>query len=125
MNLHSIVSGAIGAVNPFIKIKIEISTGYSISDDGERTPSYAAPVFVMAQVQALTFTDIQKIEGLNIQGERRSVYVNGRVDGLVREDSKGGDKVTLPDDTEWLVAQVIEPWPDWCKFIITRQNPQA
>lgn len=77
---------------------------------------------VSAQVQPLTFGDIQQLDGLNIQGTRRAVYFYGQVDGLVRVDNKGGDLVTLADGRIYLVALVLEQWPDWCKCAVTLQD---
>lgn len=96
MNLHSIASGAINSVNPFIQISIRVSTGYATDANFTRQPAYAPAVTVSGQVQALTFRDIQQLDGLNLQGTRRAIYVNGRVDGLVRVENKGGDLVTVP-----------------------------
>jgi len=121
MNLHGIVADKIGAVNPLVAVAIQRSTGYSVSDSGKRTPSYASPVTVFAQVQALSAEDLTQIAGLNIQGEKRAVYINGRTDGIIREDQKGGDLVTF-NGTVWLNVHVLEYWPDWCKFVITRQD---
>lgn len=121
MNLHGIASGYVGAVNPLVSIVIERSTGYTKNDAFEQVPSYAAPATVLAQVQALSADDLHAIEGLNIQGEKRAVYINGRSDGLIRPDRKGGDLVTFNGEP-WLNVHVLEYWPDWCKFIITRQN---
>lgn len=95
MNLHNLASGGINAVNPFVPLSIRVSTGYTAAADGIRSPSYAAAVSVSGQVQALSFRDIQQIEGLNLQGTRRAIYVNGKVDGLVRVENKGGDLVTV------------------------------
>jgi hypothetical protein len=123
VNLHGIVSNAIGAINPNVNITIERSMGNTTSVNGRQVPQYAAPVTVLAQVQSLTFGDLSAIEGLNIQGVRRAVYINGRTDGIIRPDQKGGDLVTLADGTKWLNVHVLEYWPDWCKFVITRQMP--
>jgi hypothetical protein len=189
LNLHQIAAGAIGTVNPFLPISIRVSTGYSTDDDGTRVPSYAPAVSVPGQVQSLTFRDIQQIDGLNLQGTRRAIYVNGRVEGLVRVENRGGDLVTVPgafftgsiagttltvtsvlsgqiavgaglagsgilDGTSitalgtgaggigtyevdidqtvgpvamtsgavWLVALVLESWPDWSKLCVTLQD---
>jgi hypothetical protein len=122
MNLHQIVAGAIGAVNPFEELSIQRSDGYTTNEAGKRTPKYALAVNVLGQVQALSFSDLTQINGLNIQGERRAVYINGRTDAIIREDRKGGDIVTRKDGTTWLVVHVLEYWPDWCKFVITRQD---
>jgi hypothetical protein len=82
------------------------------------TTSLAVP----AQIQALTFRDITQIESLNLQGTRRAIYFYGAVDGLVRPGGKGGDLATFPDGSVWLVAIVLESWPDWCKVAATLQN---
>ena len=122
MNLHGIVAPYVGIVNPLTSVIIERSTGYTINAQHKQVPSYAAPVTVMGQVQSLTYSDLQQTEGLNIQGERRGVYINGRTDGLIREDKLGGDLITW-NNQKWLNVHVLEYWPDWCKFVITRQLP--
>ena len=192
MNLHGIVAGAIGTVNPHVPVDVRVSTGPSAtSPSGKRTPTFATPgaitasiaadvltvsaqtagkllrgqtltgvgvdsgtnivaqisgttgglgtyrinkeqtvaevamttaLVVPAQIQALTFRDLQQIDGLNLQGDRRGIYFYGEIDGLVRPDNKGGDLITFPDGTIWLVAIVLEQWPDWCKVAATLQN---
>lgn len=122
MNLHGIVSSAIATVNPFVNITIQVSAGYTTSASGKRTPTYEAPIVKLAQVQPLQYQDIILADGLQIQGERKKIYINGRVDGLVRQEQKGGDLVTLPDGTIWKVAVIVEDWPDWTAALITRQN---
>lgn len=128
MNLHGIVSGAIGAVNPHITCSFQVSTGSTSLPDGTRVPAYAAAVNVPVQVQALSYSDLMKIGGLNIEGTRRAVYLNGNVEGLDRQAMKGGDLFTMPNlpgfpgPTTWLVATVLEWWPDWSKAVITLQN---
>lgn len=80
-------------------------------------------LIVPAQIQSLTFRDLQQIDGLNLQGNRNGIYFYGQIDGIVRPDNKGGDLITFPDGSIWLVAIVLEDWPDWCKVAATRQNP--
>ena len=121
MNLHSIVSGAVGVINPFQDVTIQVSTGYETNAAGKRTPIYADPVTRSAQVQPMQYNDIIIADGLNIQGLRNAIYINGQVDGLVRGKNKGGDLITLADGTVWLVAVIVEDWPDWTKAIVTMQ----
>lgn len=73
------------------------------------------------QVQPLTFKDLTQLSSLNIQGAQRAIYINGQLNGLVRETSKGGDLIQLPDGTWWLVNHVLEQWPDWVKVAVTQQ----
>ena len=122
MNLHQIASGAIGAVNPFVPISIQVSTGSSINAAGQRTPTYAPAVVKPGQLQALTFRDITQMEGLNLQGTQKAVYINGHVAGLVRVLNKGGDLITFPDGSVWLVTLVLEHWPNWTKCAVTLQD---
>lgn len=121
MNLHGIVSGAISAVNPFLPATFQASIGSTTLPDGTRVPAYAPPVTVAVQVQALQYNDLMKLSGLNIQGVRSKVYVDGSMNGLVRGERKGGDLLTMADGTVWLVAIVLEDWPDWCSLAVTRQ----
>ena len=122
MNLHQIVSGAVSAVNPTQLVTVQVSTGSTLGADGTRSPTYSASVQIPAQVQALSYSDMQHADALNIQGIRRSIYLNGEVDGLVRSQNKGGDLITLADGSTWLVQDVPEHWPDWTKCIVTMQD---
>lgn len=121
MNLQGVTAGIVSAVNPAALIQVQRSTGYTTNPDGTQVPTYAAPITVAAQVQALTYTDLTQIQGLNIQGERRAVYINGRTDAIIRGNREGGDLITW-NGIIWLNAHVLEYWPDWCKFVITRQD---
>lgn len=121
MNLHQIASGVIAAVNPFQPVVILHSTGYSTAATGRRVPTYAAPVTASGQVQELSSRDLRQLEGLNIQGSSKAIYLNGFMDGVVRLAQKGGDLVQLQDGTWWLTTNVLEAWPDWVKISVTQQ----
>lgn len=126
MNLHAVVSGAINSVNPFVTGTIQVSTGYSTDAVGRQTPSYTIVTAPM-QVQALGYRDLQQIDGLNLQGVRRKIYINGRLDGVVRWLAKGGDLITLSEGPEtgvWKIAMVLEQYPDWCSVAVTLQDGQ-
>ena len=189
MDLHGIASGAIEAVNPAVLGTVRVSTGYTTSAAGTRTSTYRDATGVELQIQALTFRDLTQIDGLNLNGTRRGIYIRGRVEGLVRPENRGGDLVIIPTasftgsvagtvltvaalasgeirigdtltgtgvtagtkvigfgtgtggigtyalDTSqtvassalqtaqtWLVAMVLEQWPDWCKVAATLQD---
>lgn len=128
MNLHGIVAGAVGAVNPMIVATILESDGYTIAATGKQVPAYKAPVSVKVQVQALEFGDLRQLEAMNVQGERRAVYIYGSEwNGISRIDERGGDLLIFPerpgaDPRTWLVAVVLEKWPDWVKVAVTLQN---
>jgi hypothetical protein len=128
MNLHGIVSSAVGAINPPISVTLSLSAGYTTAPDGTREPAYAQVSGVQAQVQALSFTDLQKLGSLNLTGIRRKLYLNGNIEGIDRQAVKGGDLVQMgalpgfPNVTTWLVVQQLEWWQDWCSIAVTLQN---
>jgi hypothetical protein len=74
------------------------------------------------QVQDLSNNDLKQIEGLNLQGTKRTIFVKGFINGLIRATNDGGDIVTLQDGTVWIVSIATESWPDWCKVVVTLQD---
>lgn len=127
MNLHSIVAGAIGAINPFVPATLKRSTGYVTAPDGSRTPQFAL-YYVSAQLQELTQADLKHLEGLGVQGAQYAAYFNGSAAGTIRAQQRGGDLLVfapgvLEEGTTWLVTAVLEKWlPGWVKVAITLQN---
>lgn len=82
-------------------------------------------LILRAQVQPVTWRDIQQMDGLNLQGTRVKIYLHGAVDGLVRPERKGGDLIIIADGVNrgtYLVAQNLEQWPDWVSCATTLQN---
>jgi hypothetical protein len=130
MNLHQIVIGAISAINPTTFITVQVSMGYTTNPDGSRTPKYCDPVTVEADIQELSAGEIQHLDGLNIQGRKMAFYINGNIDGLIRPNQQGGDLITVEAGgnnpqllgSTWLVAVILEYWPDWCKVAAVLQN---
>lgn len=82
-------------------------------------------LFIIAQVQPLSNRDLQQLDGLNLGGQKLAIYTNGAVNAVVRYLLKGGDLVTLPDGTTWLIVQQIEDFDrtaGWSKAAMTLQN---
>jgi hypothetical protein len=133
-NLHAIASGVIAMVNPPVIANVQFNQGYTTQPDGTRVPSLSTASAVQAQVQALTYSDLRQIEGLNLTGTRRAIYFFGDLEGTVRWTAQGGDLITFPGavagfppGSVWLVAMSIETWgvtqPGcWGKVIATLQN---
>lgn len=122
MNLNRIAAGYVSAVNLRVQLRIQQSTGYATNADGSRLPTYAPEVVAWGQVQALQYTDIMMLDRLSVQGTRRAVYLEGDWKGLVRPEQRGGDLITFPDGSVWLVAVVLEHWDDWVKLAVTLQD---
>jgi len=118
------VSGAVSTVNPIVLATVEKYTGHVQGDDYRRSPVYSEPENVTIQVQPLSADDLTQLSGLNIQGEKKAFYSSSVLRPSSRPDQLGGDIVTLPDNTKWLVVQQLEDWnatAGWCKVAVKRQ----
>lgn len=115
--------GAIAAVNPHQPATLQLSTGPGpTASDGSRSPTYARAIDVTAQVQSLSTSDLRKLEGMNIQGSQRAIYLNGMMNAVQRLNQLGGDLVTLQDGSTWLTTAVLEGWDTgWCKISVVQQ----
>lgn len=127
MNLHGLVRGPIGYVNPDALVQWLASTGPSTATGGYTTATFAAPVNVVAQVQPVGTGDIKKYDFLQGQGIYRAVYLYGAKSGIDRLEAKGGDKLVFSaikgqGARTWLVKAVDEQWPDWCRVIVVGQT---
>ena len=120
MNLHAIVSQAISVINPMILITLRRNAGYTTLQDGSRVPSFTDSTG-KAQVQALSSKDLAFVDSQGIQGNMRAIYLYGDWHGIVKTDNQGGD-ILFFNNKKWLVTQVMETWPDWCKVIVTLQD---
>jgi hypothetical protein len=122
MNLHGIASPLIAVVNPMQVASVRKSTGYTTDATGQRIPSYAPATPISCQIQSLSFNELTALDGLNIQGVKRKIYINGAWDGVIRADGKGGDLVTMPNGDIFLVVLALETWPDWSCVAVVKQN---
>jgi len=121
MDLRGIANGVSSTVNPNKTVTVRRSTGYTIGAGRKQVPGYADPVTGPAQIQALDANDIKQLDGLNIQGTVRAIYLRGVLAGVVRPDGTGGDLVQI-DGQNWLVVKVLEGWPTWTKAAIVLQG---
>ena len=128
MDLRGIANGVTTTVNPNQTVTVLRSTGFTTGAGAKQVPSYAAPVSGPAQIQALDADDIKQLDGLNVQGTIRAIYLRGTLAGVVRPNQTGGDLVTIAAPAPvalrgtWLVVKVLESWPDWTKAAIVKQG---
>jgi len=135
INLRGIANRAIQRVNPDVMVTINRSTGYEINDAGTQIPTYEE-MTARAQVQPTSYSDQQKLDGLNIQGVSRIVYLEADVAGIIRIDKRGGDQIVfpaglMPEDAPdpvtgnppvWQVTSVLEAYASgWRKCSVTLQ----
>ena len=121
MNLRGIANSVSGAVNPNQMVMILRSTGYTIGTGRQQIPTYAEPVTGPAQIQALDGNDLKQLDGMNIQGTIRAIYLAGYMAGVIRPNQSGGDLIQI-DGKDWLVVKVLESWGTWTKAAICLQG---
>lgn len=123
MDIRGIANGATQTVNPNVAITLRQSSGFTIDPaTRKQVPNYTStPGY--GNVQALTNDELKQLDGLNIQGTKRALYLYGDAAGVIRPDQRGGDTVTIGGKT-WLVVQVLEHWdnPTWAKVAICYQG---
>lgn len=132
MNLHGTVRGAITSVNPDVLAPFLSSTGNTVDEAGNQTPSYADAINIPIQVQALSGSDKKAVNFMNLQTVLRSVYCYGNKQGVERVVQKGGDILQFREVPNprtdanpvrnWLVIKVVETWPDWSKVVVSMQQ---
>ena len=121
MDLRGLANAVSNTVNPNKIVTVLRSTGFTVGVGRKQVPTYATPVTGPAQIQALDANDIKQLDGLNIQGTIRAIYLHGSLAGVVRPDGIGGDLVQI-DGQNWLVVKVLEGWSDWTKAAIVLQG---
>jgi hypothetical protein len=131
LNLHSIVRGAIQTVNADTQCAYLKSTGSTPNADGSKTPTYATPQTVYAQIQPPSGRDLQHMDFLNLQGITRVAFLYGDPQGISRVDARGGDLLQFPQYAgnpvdNWLIVIPDETWTvgsgDWSKVFLVLQT---
>lgn len=121
MDLRSLVNNVIQSINADEQVTILQSDGYTIGSGGKQIAKYKAPVTVFAQIQALDSVDLKQLDGLNIQGTLRAIYISGELAGVIRPNQVGGD-IVQRNGQDWLVSKVLESWTNWTKAVICLQG---
>lgn len=128
MDLRSIANTVSDTINPNVIVTVQPSIGSTQGAGYRQTPAYGASVVGPAQIQALDNSELRQLDGLNIQGAIRGIYLRGALAGVIRPNSKGGDLVVIAAPAPialigtWLVVKVLESWPLWSKAAIVLQG---
>ncbi|EFM4663029.1 TPA: hypothetical protein RXJ23_001248 [Escherichia coli] len=120
MNLRQMANNAITSINPNIPAILKKYAGETIGSGRKPIPSYLPDQHVTIQLQPISRGDMQHVDGLNIQGLAKVIYVNGNYFSVQRELEQGGD-IFVINGEQWLVVEPIELWPDWCRLIAVLQ----
>ena len=128
MDLRTIANAVSETVNPNIIVSVRRSTGFTIGTGAKQIPTYAAAVIGPAQIQALDSVELKQLDGMNIQGVVKGIYLRGALAGVIRPNQQGGDLVDVAAPAPvffqgtWLIVKVLEQWPLWCKCAIVLQG---
>jgi len=120
LNLHKIANSAIRRVNPNIQAVLKKYAGETTGPGRKPAPSYLPDQNVTIQLQPISRGDMQHVDGLNIQGLAKVIYVNGNYFSVQREMEQGGD-IFVINGEQWLVVEPVELWPNWCRLIAVLQ----
>lgn len=121
MNLRNISNSLTRNINPNISVIGRRYKGQTMSAGRVPVPEYFPDEVVTAQLQPLSDGDLRHVDGLNVQGVVKALFINGDYYGANRTLQKGGD-IFVINDQEWLVIDPIELWPNWGKVIICLQT---
>ena len=122
MNLHQIVSGAIGSVNHHEMITLYRCTG-TTNTNGVVSVSYES-ADVMAQVQAPSAADLRLFDSLADAKYVKKFYMNAPASTINRQEETAGDIIERADGTYWLINIVRDDFsPEgWLCCIATLQH---
>lgn len=120
MNLRQIANSATRSINPNISAVLKKYAGETMGPGRKPQPSYLPDKDVTIQLQPISRGDMQHVDGLNIQGLAKVIYVNGNYFSVQRELEQGGDIFVIGSE-QWLVVEPVELWPDWCRLIAVLQ----
>ena len=120
INVRGLANGVTSNVNANVCVSILRSNGYTIGAGRKQIPNYEIVVTGNAQIQALDGADLQKMQGLNMQGVYRAIYLCGNLHGVIRKTGDGGDLIYYNGQT-WLISKVLETWDTWTKAVICLQ----
>jgi hypothetical protein len=115
MDIFSMARAATAIINPPVLATISRSSGYTTASDGTRAPAYTTITGIKADVQPMTAQDLHQVDGLNMGGEKVTIFLSGELLGVLRTGQNGGDIVQLPSGKKYLVVLVLEQWQGWTK----------
>jgi len=115
IDLFGVARNAVSIVNAPVLATISRSTGYATAGDGTRTPAFTTIAGIKADVQPMTAQDLHQVDGLNMGGEKVTIFLSGELLGVLRTGQNGGDIVQLPNGKKYLVVLVLEQWQGWTK----------
>ena len=104
MNLHAIVSGAIGSVNHHEMVTIYRCNG-TTNTAGVVSVTYT-PQDILAQVQAPNAGDLKLFDNLADAKHVKKFYINASAHTINRHEETAGDIIERADGSYWLIDMI-------------------
>lgn len=122
MKLRRIANTMTRMVNPNTTITWRRGKGVTQDDQFNRITTYE-DVTIRGQIQPLTTNDLQFVDGLNVTGYHRCIYLDGQSTGVVRGNLKPLDEFIINGET-WRVIATPEAWDasGWSRVFVTLQQ---
>lgn len=122
MNLHAIVSGAIGSVNHHEMVTIYRCTGLT-NTAGVVSVTYT-PSDIMAQVQAPNAGDLKLFDNLADAKHVKKFYINASAHTINRHEETAGDIIERADGSYWLIDAIRDDFSreGWLCCLATLQH---
>ena len=122
MNLHKIVSGAIGSVNKHELVTIYRCNG-TTNTAGVVKVSYS-PQDIIAQVQAPSAADLRLFDNLADARHVKKFYINAPASTINRHEETAGDIIERADGSYWLIDMIRDDFsPEgWLCCLATLQH---
>jgi hypothetical protein len=121
IDLFNAARSQVSIINPPVLSTINRSNGYITAADGTRTPVFTVITGIKADVQPMTAQDLHQVDGLNIGGEKVTIFLSGELLGVLRTGQNGGDIIELANGEKYLVVLVLEQWIGWVKVAAVLQ----
>lgn len=121
MNLHDVVAGAIGSVNPHETVTIWRCTGVSVTK-GVVSPVYA-PLTRRAQIQQPSPSDLQQNERVARAEHSLKAWINVPADTVNRNAQTAEDIIERDDGSYWLIVGIREAYEQagWISVLAVEQ----
>ena len=122
MNLHQIVSGAIGMVNHHEMVTLHRCTGTTNAGGVVSVAYEKSDVF--AQVQAPNAADLRLYDNLADAKHTKKFFMNAPASTINRQEETAGDIIERADGTYWLIDMIRDDFsPEgWLCCLATLQH---
>ena len=124
MNLHNVVSGAIGSVNPHEMVSLYRCNGTE-NNAGVVSVTYTK-ADIQAQVQAPSAADLKLFNNLADAKHVKKFYINAPASTINRQEETAGDIIERADGTFWLIDLIRDDFSPagWlCCFATLQHEP--